>query len=764
MKVRVICGFAAVLLSAALLWQCGDGVTDLGEGGGGDGQTGGDGGIPGESDGGGGKDAGRPDAGGDAGKDAGPQDDAGGGDGSVDDASVEDAGPSDGSVDDGSTDDGGEVDGGCAGFIECLEDLGGGCCGDVAVQPVCNNGQFECSQGSIPSSQCQGIGPGCFIPDGGTTDGGDDAGSLCELGGGYCVFFQDNCKSGFHDGPGLGCPGGKSGKCCLPGEPDAGPGDDGGVTGDGAIDGSVTDGGETDGGVSDGGTADGGTVLCKPGDTRDYECPDHHFVPWCVCTPGACQPECQAVGSFSEGWYDPCSGQLIRYALCSQCASECREIGSKSEGWYDTCGSLLIIYAACAPSWTCKDHPETQCVAQIPCVGNCDCPPDRPLCRNSFCGDASILECMGDDTLCPCGQYCDGVGCVAGTKKCSNACDCAQGEICVNEVCRAKLDPSCVDEPCPCGQICRDIGPLNQCVAGCTNNCDCPDATPICIGGACGKLPGSGCGNDSRNCPCGQVCVNNLCEDAASACSTNCDCKDPKSPICRNGACAAQAARCTLDADCPCGQECGSNGCADIPPPCQTSCDCGLTEICEAGVCTPQLPGRCQDDNDCLCGQTCGSLGRCEAGGQPCQRSCDCPQGLVCTNNKCVNPLPGSWCQTDAECPCQTYCAGGFCAQGCNDGCDCPDTSPFCVNRKCTGVVVGLCKADADCRCAEVCNNGACEPSTGACNTSCDCPQGLPIDYVCKNGMCVQYTTDFCLYKNDCPCSFNCTNNKCTPI
>ena len=62
------------------------------------------------------------------------------------------------------------------------------------------------------------------------------------------------------------------------------------------------------------------------------------------CT-AECQPECGAIGSRSEGWYD-CNG-LIRWELCNGCTAECGAIGSRSEGWYSSCDSQLIVYAEC---------------------------------------------------------------------------------------------------------------------------------------------------------------------------------------------------------------------------------------------------------------------------------------------------------------------------------------------------------------------------------------------------------------------------------
>jgi hypothetical protein len=47
-----------------------------------------------------------------------------------------------------------------------------------------------------------------------------------------------------------------------------------------------------------------------------------------------CAPFCGAIGTRSEGWYDGCTGRLIRYALCRDAAAFCDRIGTESEGWY----------------------------------------------------------------------------------------------------------------------------------------------------------------------------------------------------------------------------------------------------------------------------------------------------------------------------------------------------------------------------------------------------------------------------------------------
>jgi hypothetical protein len=73
------------------------------------------------------------------------------------------------------------------------------------------------------------------------------------------------------------------------------------------------------------------------------------------CRPAVCVPECRAIGSRSEGWYDTCTDQLIRYANCSACYPYCTAIGSRSERWTSSCGGF-IRYDNCSQS-------ENQCLA-----------------------------------------------------------------------------------------------------------------------------------------------------------------------------------------------------------------------------------------------------------------------------------------------------------------------------------------------------------------------------------------------------------------
>ena len=53
-------------------------------------------------------------------------------------------------------------------------------------------------------------------------------------------------------------------------------------------------------------------TLCSRQEADAWPCPDGTSVPWCGCEVPSCQPVCQHVGEPSEGWYDGCSGALVR--------------------------------------------------------------------------------------------------------------------------------------------------------------------------------------------------------------------------------------------------------------------------------------------------------------------------------------------------------------------------------------------------------------------------------------------------------------------
>ncbi|MBI5527689.1 MAG: hypothetical protein HY897_15270 [Deltaproteobacteria bacterium] len=467
--------------------------------------------------------------------------------------------------------DGGVVDGGAAGCGEGFcRDLVFSSCGTPGYEPVPD----------WPCATANGNQGYCCLPwaaDGGVVidAGGPDK---CAEAGGYCGPYDAPCEPGYSPVY-LGCAEGRDGVCCLPVSTDAGPDPCARVGGYCTIDPECKPGyqmtqmGCASGGqpgsccipvAMDGGTADGGSASCIPGETREYACPDFTKVPWCECVGGTCPPVCDKIGTKSEGWYGTCDGSgLIKWDLCANCAADCREVGSYSEGWYNSCTGDLIAFGACAAGWQCIRSPENQC--EFPCMDNCNCPPDRPICDQQGwgkCVPRSATACFGDSSLCPCGQVCENGQCKAGPMPCLNSCDCPIGGtlplVCLNGACVQNKETTCEGTPCPCGNVCQNVGPTTACRPGCYENCDCPADAPFCAkdaGGTTGKCVPGGlikCGPNGEGCPCGQVCANDKCYEGTQKCSDNCDCRDLENPICRNGVCGKPSEMW----DCPCGLVC----------------------------------------------------------------------------------------------------------------------------------------------------------------------------------------------------------------
>jgi hypothetical protein len=94
------------------------------------------------------------------------------------------------------------------------------CCPDkVAVcdekTPSCEG---YCGEKSTDGCWCDELCAqyGDCCPDKATVCDGGTTTPECEVQGGYCANFLDPCDPGYTDAPSMGCPMGKSGKCCLP--------------------------------------------------------------------------------------------------------------------------------------------------------------------------------------------------------------------------------------------------------------------------------------------------------------------------------------------------------------------------------------------------------------------------------------------------------------------------------------------------------------------------------------------------------------------
>lgn len=77
-------------------------------------------------------------------------------------------------------------------------------------------------------------------------------------------------------------------------------------------------------------------VNCGDGTCDEFEneknCPQD-----CEGEKKCCPPKCRFTGTRSEGWYDSCTGERIKWANCEGCKAVCLGKGTRSEGWYSVC-------------------------------------------------------------------------------------------------------------------------------------------------------------------------------------------------------------------------------------------------------------------------------------------------------------------------------------------------------------------------------------------------------------------------------------------
>jgi hypothetical protein len=155
----------------------------------------------------------------------------------------------------------------------------------------------------------------------------------CEAAGGSCVaLYPGSCADGeVGDATEYSCGGGLGVMCCLPKQTQ-----------------------------NECESKGGGCVALTPTSCSDgistgaegYSCGGGLGVTCCMPY-SACTPECRAIGSRSEGWYNPCTGALICWANCSGSTASCGAVGSRSEGWYSSAdngciSTNLIGWANCS--------------------------------------------------------------------------------------------------------------------------------------------------------------------------------------------------------------------------------------------------------------------------------------------------------------------------------------------------------------------------------------------------------------------------------
>ncbi len=466
---------------------------------------------------------------------------------------------------------------------------------------------------------------------------------------------------------------------------------------------------------------------CASGQTIDYSCPDGQQVPWCLCEGGDCKPFCDLIGTRSEGWYDPCTGDAIVFSQCAACASQCRYVGTYSEGWYDSCSGALIDYASCFAEFSCIDDPE----------GLCDPGPTRCEERGGTCvndpGDCGMGGYVSADPLgCPNGSDC----CLPGVP---NECELEAG-FCIDSGESCPLGASAVNLSCyggdtccqPWYDYCADAG--GHCFEA-SDNGGCPDGwgstsgvAYVCMDGGICCFPENPLSCEDQDGVCigwSPICPEGTHYDEFTFCESGlpvcCLPDEPRDCGDLGGFCMSWTS------GCPSGYHAEDGGCGDAV--CAGGCVC-----CVPGGEEPQClewGGYCTGyNNGCVYGYTSISN----------PAGCDDPYGLCClpwedrcyddrdcgeiscyhagsgTQARCIETIP--YCQDDGECASRSRSVAGAvcmdnqcrivgeCRPGeerwytCNDGRDVPWC--WCVEE-------GLwwCETDYP---EDLCNEWECQP------------------------------------------------------
>jgi len=103
-------------------------------------------------------------------------------------------------------------------------------------------------------------------------------------------------------------------------------------------------------------------ILQNTGDTRATTTTTLAPQPTTTTVPAECQPTCIRKTPKMKGWFNPCTGRLLRQSSCSHCRPICLT-GPGTEGWYDGCNGNFIMPADCGPKQAADSYIKCQQVA-----------------------------------------------------------------------------------------------------------------------------------------------------------------------------------------------------------------------------------------------------------------------------------------------------------------------------------------------------------------------------------------------------------------
>ena len=550
-------------------------------------------------------------------------------------------------------------------------------------------------------------------------------------------------------------------------------------------------------------------VLCAPGEVcRPYDgkcikpCAGVTCATGEVCMDGACQKEpCAAAGTAckSDEVCDvvtdptkptcvkaPCQGGSCKHDRVCLHGTVCIDdpcLNMKCPNRTQRC-----VAGQCIDRQDCTV--DTECPGEEICVnGKCyepgchaqgaSCGQDQNCiqgeCKDDTCKGANPKTCAADEfcrgtdgqcvkpcanVQCPAGQTCTDGKC--GADPCASV-TCDAGKVCVNGDC--EKDNCAGGTACKHGRVCQPN--LNTCVTDPCTSVTCPDAKQVCKWGQCEAPPSCTFDND---CPGTQLCVQGKC--VIDECGSGC----PNGKICQDGKCLndpCSGVQCKAGSFCKAGTCVGS--CAGV--------FCPTGEICIEGKCTsdPCKDKTCGNDEICVEGQCVKNT---------CKKE-NCRGTRICQGDKCVNdPCGGITCETghtcqegqctgdrtcniDSECPGESVCIDGKCAEpgcykeACTDGKLCikgkctddPCSGKNCAEGETCNPVSGQCEKNCPtCDAGDRCVNATCEADPCA-GVTCDAGKSC-VDGTCKDDVCADSTAVNCKYKRAC-ISGKCQDDPC---
>lgn len=429
----------------------------------------------------------------------------------------------------------------------------------------------------------------------------------------------------------------------------------------------------------------------------------------------------------------------------------------------------------------------TTCDDQDPCTVDA-CDPGSGKCTSKSGADGTTCD---DGDLCTTADACKSGKCLG-----SGAAQCGDDNPCTADACDPKVGcthlaqaGACDDgEPCTKDDACaagKCVGGTNSCA--CQSNEDCAAASQgnLCLGQrVCNKavLPHV-CVTVSGTavvCPVGAPggCMAPVCDPKTGSCvpaalgdGKACDDGDlcTAGESCSGGACGGakpvmcdDSNPCTVDACAP------KTGCTHSAGAgnCEDGNPCTTAESCVGGTCGGGLPKNCGDDNPCTVDTCAPSTGACQhapiaTAGVVCASAEGACGAATCQKGECKLALLGA-CDDANQCTDDVCVSGKGCAHQ-------PNTAACEDGDKCTtgdGCSAGKCKGGQTLGCDDgnACTADACDPQQGCKHgpnaAVCDDGDACTDKDTCLDGKCVGGSLKAC--DDDDPCTLDiCKQGKC---